>query len=248
MTIGGVAGDEGGFLPLLAVGATADIYIIDDDRVLRRYRDSHDATAEAALLQHVVEHGFPAPAMYSCEGSDLVLERLHGPTLLQALAAGEFSLQDSVEIMADLHRRLHVIPPPAGTTDDDVVVHLDLHPGNIVLSETHGPALVDWGNATVGPLDLDLAMSAIILAEVAVDSDGEYSRAARAMVVAFLAVAGGNPVAQLDTAVRLRLEDPSLLPGERLLVEPAAALVRRYAPDVIIGTGSDSGSGSGSGS
>jgi aminoglycoside phosphotransferase (APT) family kinase protein len=240
MTTGGVAEDEGGFLPLLAVGATADIFIVDDDRVLRRYRDMHDASAEAALLQHVVDHGFPAPAVYSCEGSDLVLERLHGPTLLQALAAGEFSLQDSVEIMADLHHRLHAIPPPAGTSGDDVVVHLDLHPGNIVLSETHGPALVDWGNAAVGSVDLDIAMSAIILAEVAADSGGDYSRAARAMLAAFLAVAGGNPLAQLDAASRSRLEDPALLPSERSLVAPAAALVRRYAPDVIIGASTES--------
>lgn len=240
MTTGGIAEDEGGFLPLLAVGATADIFIVDDDRVLRRYRDLHDASAEAMLLQHVVDHGFPAPAVYSCEGSDLVIERLHGPTLLQALAAGEFSLQDSVEIMADLHRRLHAIPPPAGTTRDDVVVHLDLHPGNIVLTETHGAALVDWGNATVGSLNLDIAMSAIILAEVAADSGGEYSRAARAMLAAFLAVAGGNPIAQLDAAVQFRLEDPSLLTGELLLVAPAAALVRRYAPDVIVGACTES--------
>jgi hypothetical protein len=45
MTTGGVAQDEGGFLPLLAVGATADIFIVDDDRVLRRYRDMNDAWA-----------------------------------------------------------------------------------------------------------------------------------------------------------------------------------------------------------
>ena len=58
------------------------------------------------------------------------------------------------------------------------------------------------------------------------------------MLAAFLAVAGGNPLAQLDNAARFRLEDPSLLPGEKLLVAPATTLVRRYAPDVIIGSGS----------
>lgn len=236
MTTGGFADTGGEFLALLAVGATADIFAVDDERVLRRYRDLRDASTEAALMRHVVENGFPAPALYSSNGAEIVMERLYGPTLLQALASGEFSLQDAVQIMADLHRRLHSVPAPGESNGDDVVVHLNLHPGNVVLSETYGPALVDWAKVTVGPVDLDLAMSAIILAEVAVDSGGDYSRAARAMLASFLAVAGGNPVAQIDAAARIRLEDPMLQPGERLLVPLAAALVRRYAPDVIIGT------------
>lgn len=236
----GVADDVTGALPVLAAGTTADIFAIDDDRVLRRYRDVHDATIEAALMRHVAAHGFPVPTLYSADGSDLVMERLHGPTLLQALAAGEVNLQDGAEIMADLHHRLHVVPAPAGTPEHHVVVHLDLHPGNIVLSESHGPALVDWANARTGSPDLDLAVSAIILAEVAVDSGGDYSRAAREMLVAFLEVAGGDPLAQLDAAVSSRLADPALVTGEMSLVTPAADLVRQYSTDVIIG--GDSGS------
>lgn len=231
----GVADNDAGTLPVLAVGSTADVFLIDDDTVLRRYREARDTTTEAALIRHVAEHGFPAPAVYSSEGSDLVMERIHGPTLLQALAAGEFNLQDGADIMADLHRRLHAVPAPEGAAEGDVVVHLNLHPGNIVLSESHGPALVDWANARTGSPDLDIAVSATMLGEVAVDSGGDYSRAARAMLVAFLAVAGGNPLAQLDAAVRVRLADPALLADEKALVAPAAALVRRYSRDVIIG-------------
>jgi len=235
MTTHGVADNDAGPLPVLAVGTTADIFLVDDDRVLRRYRDVHDATTEAALMRHVAAHGFPVPRLYSAEGSDLIMERLHGPTLLQALAAGELSLQDGADIMADLHRRLHVVPAPKGAAADDVVVHLDLHPANIVLSESHGPALVDWANARTGSPDLDIAVSAVILGEVAADAGGDYSRAARAMLVAFLAVAGGNPLAQLDAAITSRLEDPALVSGEKALVAPAAELVRRYSTDVIIG-------------
>lgn len=235
MTTNGVADQDAGTLPLLVVGTTADIFLTDDNRVLRRYRGAHDATTEAALMRHVAQHGFPVPELYSAEGSDLIMERLHGPTLLQALAAGELSLHDAAEIMADLHRWLHSVPAPADAAAGDVVIHLNLHPGNIVLSESHGPALVDWTNARTGSPDLDIAVSAIILGEVAVDSAGDYSRAARAMLVAFLAVAGGDPLAQLDAAIRERLEDPTLVAGEKALVAPAAELVRRYSPAVIIG-------------
>jgi len=220
---------------LLAVGATADFFVLDDERVLRRYRDERDATHEVALMRHVAEHGFPVPTLYEADGADLVMERLYGPTLLQALAAGEFSLQDGADIMADLHRRLHAVPAPSNATNGDVVVHLDLHPGNIVLSESHGPALLDWTNASLGSVDLDVAMSAIILGEVAVDSAGDYSRAARAMLIAFLAVADGNPLAQVDAAAASRLMDPTLAFDEKKLVAPAAALVRQYSRDVIIG-------------
>ena len=77
------------------------------------------------------------------------MERLHGPTLLQALAAGEITLVDGGHLLAELHARLHAVPPPPG--HDDVVVHLALHPANVILSERHGPALVDWANARTGP-------------------------------------------------------------------------------------------------
>ncbi|QTE29317.1 phosphotransferase [Pengzhenrongella sicca] len=236
MTPTGSAGDAADSPYVLNAGTTADILLVDDERVMRRYHDAHDIATEAALMRHVAAHGFPVPTLFSAEGADLVMERLHGPTLLQALAAGELNLHDGAEIMMDLHRQLHAIPAPKGSPEGDVVVHLDLQPANILLSESHGPALVDWANARTGPADLDLALSAVILGEVAADAGGDYSRAARAMLVAFLAITEGDPLAQLDEAIAARLSDPALIPGEEALVQPAAELVRRYAPtDLIIG-------------
>ncbi|NMR21211.1 phosphotransferase [Cellulomonas fimi] len=239
MTTHGATDADGGPGPLLAAGGSADIYLLDDDRLLRRNHEGvqADVAREARLLRHVVAHGFPAPEVFEADHRDLVMERLHGPSLLQALAAGELSVKDGADIMADLHARLHAVPAPEGTPEGDVVVHLDVHPGNIVLSESHGPALIDWTHARTGPPDLDIAVSAVILGEVAADSEGDYSRAARAMLAAFLAVTHGDPVAQLDAAVQARLADPSLVSEERALVEPAAELVRHYAPEGLIGDG-----------
>ena len=227
MTTPGVTEPEAGPGPLLTVGTTADIYLLDDDRVLRRYREEHDLSREVAIMRHLAAHGFPVPGVHAAEGLDLVMERLHGPTLLQALAAGEIGLVDGAHMLAELHAGLHAVPPPAGA--DAVVVHLALHPANVILSERHGPVLIDWANARTGPADLDVAVTAVIIGEVAVDEDGtEYGRAARAFLAAFLAAADGDPVAHLDAAVRVRLGDSSLVPGERALVEPAAALVRHF--------------------
>lgn len=228
MTSPGVTDPDAGPGPVLAVGTTADIYLLDDDRVLRRYREQHDLSREVEIMRHLQSHGFPVPEVYAAEGLDLVMERLHGPTMLQALAAGEISLPDGGQLLADLHRQLHAVPPPAG--ERDVVVHLALHPANVILSEKHGPVLIDWANARTGPADLDVAVTAVIIAEVAVDEDDrEYSRAARALLAAFIAAARGELLSQLDAAVEIRRSDPTLVPGETALVGPAAELVRHFA-------------------
>jgi hypothetical protein len=75
-------------LPLLGAGRTADVFALGDDRVLRRYRDGFDVTAEAATMLHVAAHGFPVPHVLQAQGNDLVMERVDGPTMLAALAAG----------------------------------------------------------------------------------------------------------------------------------------------------------------
>jgi len=223
--------------PILAAGETADVFALDEHHVLRRYRSGRDASPEVELLRHVVAHGFPAPAVLQASGPDLVMERLHGPTLLQALAAGEVSLADGAAILTDLHARLHAIPPPDGWGPDEpdawplvtsgpAIMHLDLHPGNVILTEDHGPALVDWANARTGTAELDVSLTTLILAEVAVDAGGVYSQAARALLAAFLHATDVDPLVALDEAAALRAADPSLVPGERELVPAAAVLIR----------------------
>ena len=221
---------------MLASGSSADVFALDDHHVLRRYRSGRDAGPEVQLLRHVVAHGFPAPAVLQASGPNLVMEWLHGPTLLQALAAGEVSLPDGAAILTDLHDRLHAIAPPEQWGPDEpgawpsvgsgpAVVHLDVHPGNVILTEA-GPALVDWTNARTGPPELDVSLTALILAEVAVDAGGAYSQAARALLAAFLRESDLSPVTALDQATALRAQDPALVPGERELVPAAADLIR----------------------
>jgi hypothetical protein len=75
---------------LLGSGRMADLYAIDDAWVLRRDREGRgDAAAEAAVMAHVRAHGYPAPPVRPpASHADLVMERLDGPTMLQALTAG----------------------------------------------------------------------------------------------------------------------------------------------------------------
>lgn len=210
--------------PLLAAGSFADVFAVDEARVLRRYRDHADATREATLVRHVVEHGFPAPAVLAFAGSDIVMERLHGPTLLQSLAAGETSINDAAAMLADLHRSLHALPAPGDA--GNAIMHLDLQPGNIILTEQRGPVLLGWSSAAVGDARLDVATTALMIAEVAVDAGGVYSQAARALLAAFLSATDTDPVPALDDAAERRAQDPTLVAGEHALVPAAATLVR----------------------
>ena len=210
----------------IAAGTSTDVFAVDDATLLRGYRDGRDTSGEAQVLRYVGSLGFPAPAVVDAAGPDLLLERLHGPTLLQALAAEEVSIPESARVLADLHARLHALPAPEGAAPGEVLVHLDIHPANVILTEAHGPYLIDWSTARPGHAALDVALTAIIIAEVAVDAGGTYSQAARAMLVAFLAAVDDDVVGSLDEAVQQRLVDPALVSGERELVVPAAELVR----------------------
>lgn len=75
-------------LVLLAAGRDADVFALDDYRVLRRYRDGFDVAVEAAMMAYLAKTGFPVPQVHDATGPDLVLERIDGPTMATALLCG----------------------------------------------------------------------------------------------------------------------------------------------------------------
>ncbi|XVV11402.1 phosphotransferase [Actinoplanes sp. CA-131856] len=206
-----------------AFGREADVYALGDGRVLRRYRHGGDVAPEAAVMAYCGERGFPVPQVFEARGADLVMERLDGPTLAQGLLAGEVPVGDGATILADLLRRLHDLPPMG---DGETVVHLDLHPENVVLSQ-RGPVVIDWRNASDGPADLDTALAALILAQVAVGAiDHELGRHAGELLDLFLERAPGDPVRLLPEAVEIKRGQPTLSPEEVEQLSVAAARVR----------------------
>ncbi|WP_051425896.1 phosphotransferase [Jiangella gansuensis] len=143
--------------------------------MLRRYRIDKDTASEAEVIEHVRAQGFPAPRVDKADGRDLVMEQVTGPTMLAALLAGDIGAPAAAAILAELHERLHMIGPVhPGSDDTHVVVHFDLHPDNVIMAPT-GPVLLDWTSATDGQAELDVAMSALILAQVAVHPGSELA-------------------------------------------------------------------------
>ncbi|MBA3265429.1 MAG: phosphotransferase, partial [Nocardioidaceae bacterium] len=150
----------------------------------------------------------------------------HGPTMLESLVDGSLDVQAGGVLLADLHRRLHDLPALLSADATDRILHLDLHPGNVLLSP-RGPVVIDWRNATEGPADLDLALSALILAEVAVEKANPLASAASLLLSAFLESAGGDPLRTLSQAVEIRRADPALLGADAGLLGEAAGLISR---------------------
>ncbi|WP_019067166.1 phosphotransferase [Streptomyces hokutonensis] len=217
---------------LIGSGRTADVYEIDDAWVLRRNReDWGDAAAEGAVMEHVRAYGYPVPRVRPVASvtsrtsrTDLVMERLAGPTMLEALTAGSIDVREAGTVLAALLRQLHAIP---GRRPGTRVLHLDLHPENVILTPA-GPRVIDWGTAEDGDPGLDWGLSAIILAQVAVD-DQPIADPARAMLAALLADPADLTEAGLAEARRRRAANPTMTPREVELLGAAAELIRSLA-------------------
>jgi aminoglycoside phosphotransferase (APT) family kinase protein len=211
----------------LASGRDADVYALDDRRVLRRYRRGGDVTAEAATMRYVADHGYPVPHIYEAGGADLVMERLEGPTMLQALGDATLDLHSGATVLADLLERLHKVRVRSATDPGTRILHLDLQPENVVMTEG-GPVVIDWRNSTEGPPELDVAMTALIIAGVAV-LPGPFHDQAEPFLDTLLSCTRDNPLSQLEAAARRRVADPNVTAAEKAHLQEAKLLVTTSA-------------------
>lgn len=167
---------------LLASGRDADIFEYGSGSVLRRARDGRSLAAEARTMEYLHAQGYPVPAVeeISDDGADLVLERVHGPSMVDALARAPWTLRRHAAVLADLHRQLHEIGPPAFLPPapvgrGDHFLHLDLHPLNVLMSSS-GPIVIDWTGACVGNPDVDVALAWVLMAAGEIPRGGLVGR------------------------------------------------------------------------
>jgi aminoglycoside phosphotransferase (APT) family kinase protein len=221
--------------PLLGSGRTADVYALDGPWVLRRYRDGIDPTGELAVMSYLAASGFPVPRIgppaEEALPTDLVMQRLHGPTLAEALLAGTVTEDEGAQLLARLLRELHAIPPRLSQDPEDRILHLDLHPENVVLTPG-GAMVIDWLTAVEGPPALDRAMAALILAQAALTPSfpsGDRIRGLLAALLSGFTDDGGVPADALARATVLRAADPRLTTHEVTVLDDAADLVSSLA-------------------
>lgn len=160
-------------MELLASGRASAVYALDERTVLRR--SGFDIADEARLMRYLRERDYPVPEVYAADGREMRMERVHGPTLAHELVTGRVGPGQCAELIRGLHDDLHRIEPPAwlaaeargvdltGGARGLAVLHLDLHPENILLTE-QGPQVIDWTNAAAGDPEVDLAVTWAIFA------------------------------------------------------------------------------------
>jgi len=227
---------------LVGAGRNADVYDVGDGRVLRRYRDGREpgyVATEAQVMTHARAHGAPVPEVFDVSGSDIVMERVTGPTMLDAIARWPWTVHAQARLLAELHDLVHGVPitgvsgldlpAPFGTErpeESDVLLHRDLHPQNVILTQ-RGPVIIDWEGAVRGPAVADVGMTWVIIGFSDIPGPRWRAVAARgvqaALTRSFLRAAGPLDDAWRLTVIQRRLADPNLLPSE-------AARLRKLLP------------------
>ncbi len=129
---------------------------------------------------------------------------------------------------------------PTHPWDGDAILHLDLHPGNVILA-ADGPVVIDWTNAKRGGAGADLAETWMVVAALGRDANpsGVVARVREAvvgiaegrirsrLVERFLAGdARDQARAALEPTAGVRLADPNVSPAEAAAIR---ALVAREA-------------------
>ncbi|MGH9078587.1 MAG: phosphotransferase [Acidimicrobiales bacterium] len=210
----------------LAAGRDSDIFEYGNGLVLRRSRAGRSMEQEARTMEYARAHGFPVPAVteVSEDGTQLVMQRIEGPLFIERLSRRPWAIGRYGAMLADLHERLHLIAAPEWVADapcghGDRLVHLDLHPLNVMLSRS-GPMVIDWPNAARGAGAVDVALTWLLLAS-GENPDHGLKRAVTErfrgrLVRAFLAPFDRGPVRELlREVVEWKVNDPHMSNAEQ---------------------------------
>ena len=159
---------------MIAAGRDADIFEYGNGKVLRRSRDGRSQVLEARAMAFGRSKGYPVPEVIevSDDGIDLVMERIAGPTMIEAASTQPWKLRAFGRELAELHESLHLLAAPdwmptAPCGPGERFLHMDLHPLNIILS-SKGPVVIDWTNAARGNPMVDVAATWVLLASASI--------------------------------------------------------------------------------
>jgi aminoglycoside phosphotransferase (APT) family kinase protein len=224
--------------PLLASGRDGDIYEYGPGLVLRRTKDGRNIEGEARVMAQVAEHGFPVPQVHDVRnrGTEIVMERLVGPMMMDEMTRRPSTMTRNARLLADLHEQLHRIEAPEWLRPVDAtgdrVLHLDLHPMNVMMTE-RGPVVIDWTNAARGEPLTDVGVTYVILT----CSRGPMSPIVHALLAPFrrgIARAfarrfrGPDFEEHVAFAADLKAMDPSAFPAEITSCRRLAARMRSH--------------------
>jgi len=182
--------------------------------------------AEARVMEYARGYGYPVPAVdhLNDDGTDLVMERVDGRSMVEVLGRQPWTLRANGALLGDLHRRLHDIPAPDGVraapgAGGDRLLHLDLHPLNVILGPS-GPVVIDWTNAARGDGATDVALTWVLMMAGEIPGNrvkaAVFGRARGLLVAGFLRGFDLDPVrASLREVVQWKVKDPHMSDTEQ---------------------------------
>lgn len=177
-------------------------------------------------MEYARSNGYPVPVVeeLSDDGLSMAMERVEGPTMVDAMTRHPWTIPRQGRVLADLHRRLHAIEAPPWLPDAPVgcgeqLLHLDLHPLNVLVG-AHGPVVIDWANACRGDPDVDVALAWVLMESGEVPASrligAVLGRARRSLVDNFLASFDRRAVEQvLRQVVSWKVTDPHMSAAEQ---------------------------------
>ena len=154
--------------------------------------------------------------------------------MLTALGAQPWRMRTFAKTLARLMHALHELPVPAWLEprlgDGDRLVHLDLHPDNVMLG-ARGPVVIDWTNAGRGDPHAEVADVWLVMANAEIPGSGPrvavLSAGRRLFLRSFVNEFDRDAVRRrLQIAMEHRFRDPNMTAPER---ERMKRFVERYA-------------------
>jgi aminoglycoside phosphotransferase (APT) family kinase protein len=224
---------------LIASGRDGDIYEHGPGRVLRRAKSGRNLEGEARVMQYAAEHGYPVPEVFELRagGTELVMERIDGPMMMDAMLKQPWTMPRLASTLADLHDRLHEIPAPDGLRhlpdDGDRLIHLDLHPMNVMMA-ARGPVVIDWTNAARGKGLTDVAATYVLLTCPEMPGSRALQLAVQPARIALARLftrryRGRELQARIAAAADLKALDPNFSPAEVERCRTLAGRMRQRA-------------------
>jgi aminoglycoside phosphotransferase (APT) family kinase protein len=180
---------------------------------------------EARTMAYLHEQGYPIPAVeeVSDDGSEIVMERIDGKSMVEAIGAAPWSVRRQARVLADLHHQLHDIAAPEFLPSAPIgagnrVIHMDLHPLNVMIGPK-GAVVIDWTSASTGDPLVDVGLAWVLMA--AGQIPGNRVKATllgwgRALLVNGFVAGFDRPevTARLRSIVEWKVKDPHMSEAE----------------------------------
>ncbi|MCA2221005.1 phosphotransferase [Nonomuraea aurantiaca] len=208
---------------LLAAGQDCDVYEAGTGKVIRRARDGRSLEREASVMRHARRQDFPAPEVFDADGADILMERIVGVSVSREATRRPWRAPAYGRLLVELLQRLATVRAPgwlpaAEGAPGNNLLHLDLHPGNVLVT-ADGPRVIDWANAGRGAPAADVACTWLIIAAAPVS--GPVRRAGRVLMAKAFADAVDRPAVlpYLTAMAERRRDDDNTHDAERAAID-----------------------------